>query len=122
MGNAPALGNIKAELFAEDFCCLASDGIAPGAELRQLISVAVKGQISVHHTGNAHSANGGEFDSEFGLHVLGQLSKAAADADVNGIHTVSPDSIYQLILPVMTAGSNGLMVFIQQNGFDTGGS
>ena len=115
-------GDVKAEQPGQLLRGLAGDGVAPGAELRQLIAVLVKGQVAVHHGGNAHGPHRGQRDAELVLHVPIQIGVAGLEAGVDILHGVGPDSVFQPILPVVAAGGHGDVVFVQQHRFDAGGA
>ena len=120
VGDAPALGNIEAEQGRQLFGGLAGDGVAPGAELRQLLSVGVEGQVAVHHGGNANGAHGGELLAEFLLHVPLEIGEAGLQARVHRLHGVGPDAVYKLIFPFIAAAGDGQVVAVQQDRLDPG--
>ena len=82
MCDAPALRNIKRELLRQ--CCgsLARDGISPG-----------KSDSTKLCDGNA----------VFVLYILGHLAVAVSKTVPDHIQAVRPDSVDQLILPVVRA-------------------
>ena len=120
VGNAPPLGNVEVQYLAELGGCFAGDGVAPGAEWCQLVAVLVKGEIAVHHGGYADCSNLRQRDAVFFQHILLQLGVAVLNACGHRLHGVGPDAVCQLILPFVSAGGNGNVVFVNENCLDAG--
>ena len=70
VGDAPALGDVEPEALCQQGGLLLGDGIAPGAELRKLPALPVKGQVAVHHGRDAKGAQGAQLCAEFRPCVL----------------------------------------------------
>ena len=122
VGDAPALGNVEIQRVAELGRRLAGDGVAPGAEGRQLVAVLVKGQVTMHHGGNADGPHLGKGDAQLLLHIPLQVGVAVLNAVRHSLHGIGPDAVHQLIFPLVGAGGNGNMVFVDQHRFDPGGT
>ena len=113
MGNAPALGNVEVEQFRELRGGLGSDGILPGAEGSKQIPFLVKGQIAVHHTGNAHGCD------TFPVFNAGQ---GRFQPCPNLIQVISPDSVFVSAGPGIITARYGIVFFINGNRLDSCGA
>ena len=122
MGNAPSLGNIVLEQFGQFPGSLTGNGISPGAEGHQLLSVFIKYQIAVHHGADSDGTYLGKLYAVFFLHVLFQGSKAALQSLPDQIQGIGPDTVAKLVLPVKIAHCDSLVAFIHQYRLDTGGT
>ena len=80
VGNAPPLGDVKAEQLGQLGRCLLGDGVAPGAELAELVALLVQGQVAVHHGGEAQGAQLPQGLAIGALHLLGHLGVGRLDA------------------------------------------
>ena len=76
----------------------------------------------MHHTGDTDGTDGGQLLAEFCFHIGYQPCKANLNTSTDFIHAIGPDPIDQLVFPVIAAGGDRKVVFIQQNGFDACGS
>ena len=120
VGDAPALGDIEIKERRQLFGGLAGDRVAPGAELGELIALAVKGKIAVHHRGDADRADGRKLKIELPLHVAAQRGKAVLHTDAHVLKRIGPDPVDQTVFPLPVAGSDGNVLLIDQNSLDTG--
>ena len=121
VGDAPALGDVEAEEGAQLLRGLAGDGVPPGAELRELLSVPVERQIAVHHGTDAQRAHGGQLHAVFGLHIGFQRSEAGLQTPMDHVHGVGPDAVDQLVLPFKVTTGNGHVPLVDQHRLDAGG-
>ena len=122
MGDRPPLGNIEAKQRCQLFRCLAGDGVSPGAEGRQLLSVLVKGQIAVHHGGNADGAHAGELCPELFPYVPFQFPEAVLNALFDLLKGVGPYALFQPVFPDMAARGHRPVAVVDQYGLDPRGA
>ena len=120
MGNAPSLGNIVLEQFGQFPGSLTGNGISPGAEGHQLLSVFIKYQIAVHHGADSDGTYLGKLYAVFFLHVLFQGSKAALQSLPDQTKGIGPDAVVQLVFPVKISYCNGFVAAIHQYRLDSG--
>ena len=120
MGDAPALRDVEVKERRQLFGGLAGDRVAPGAERGELIALAVKGEIAVHHRGNADRADCRKLEIILLLHVAAQRGKAVLHADAHVLQRIGPDPVDQAVFPLPVAGSDGNMLLVDQNSLDTG--
>ena len=120
VGNAPALGDVEPEQFGQFAGCGSGDGITPGAERCQLVAFLVEDQVAVHHTGNADGSHFLKRLAELSLSVSFQLRETGLDTLDSICQFIGPHAVFQLVLPAVGAGSDDLMVLIDQNALDTG--
>ena len=120
VGDAPALRNVEAEERGQLLCRFSGDGVAPGAEFRQLLSVLVKGEIAVHHGGDADGADGREVEAEFVLQIVLQRFDTGPEPGVDAFHGIGPDAVDEPVFPFIVAGGDGTVLLIDQDGFDAG--
>ena len=119
MGDRPALWNIKTKQRGKLLRSRAGDSIAPGAELRELLSVFVKRQIAMHHGGHADRTDSRQLDAESGLDIGLEIGKTGLKARVDSIHRIGPHAVYELVFPFIVAGGNGNMLVIYEHRLDT---
>ena len=122
MGDAPTLGNIAAKQSAQFLCGGAGGGVAPGAERRQLIAVPVKGQIPVHHGGDAKAPGGGQRLAQPVLHVRCQRRPRRLNAAPDILQRVGPVTVFQLVFPWMVPLGQHRKVRANQHRLDSGGA
>ena len=113
MRDAPSLRDVEAKEPGELFGGLSRDGVAPGAEGDEQLSVFVKGQIAVHHRGDAQRAHMGQRLAKLFLHVFFQISVAALQALVNLLERIGPDAVREAVFPAVAAGCDRLMFFVK---------
>ena len=99
MGHAPPLGNVEAQERGQLLGRRTGDGVAPGAEGHQQVPRPVKGQVAVHHGGDADAAHGGQRQAEFALHIGGQRRIGGLQPVENFLLRIGPDPVIQLVLP-----------------------
>ena len=108
----PALRNIEAEFSAQRLGGLAGHGVLPCPERRQQVPVLIKGEIAVHHAGDAH---GGNLTRQ-----LAEILNCGAKACLHLVHVVCPDAVFQTAFPGIVAALYDLVRFVEQNGLDAG--
>ena len=106
----PALRNIEAEFSAQRLGGLAGHGILPGAERCQQIPVLIKGQIAVHHAGDAHR---GDLARQ-----LAEVADRRAQALLHVFHVVRPHAVFQTAFPGIVAAFYDRMLLVKQHCFD----
>ena len=120
MGDTPTLGDVELEQLRQFFSGRTGDGVAPSAEGSNLVAVLIQHQVAVHHAGNADGGNAAQLLAKFCFYLVPKLAIAGANTLHSGFQRVDPNAIFQTILPRIGAGCQNLMVFVDQNGFDTG--
>ena len=120
MCDAPALRNIERELLRQ--CCgsLARDGISPGAERNQKLPLLIERHIAVHHSRKSDGTKLCDGNAVFVLYILCHLAVAVPKTVPDHIQAVRPDSVDQLILPVVRTGCDRLMCLVHQHCLDSG--
>ncbi len=83
MRNAPSLRNIVVEQLRQLFCCLAGNGVAPGAERYQQLILVVKRQIAVHHGTDANGRQTMDGNAVFILHISPKIRIASLQSCPN---------------------------------------
>ena len=120
--NGPALGNIERELRGELLGSLRGHGVAPGAELRQLLIILVESKIAMHHGGYADGGQLRQLHAILFSHVLFEIGKCVLHARPHISQMISPHAVFQTVLPRMITGSNWRMIGADQNGLNAGGT
>ena len=120
MGNTPALGNIEAKQGGQLFRSLFRHGISPGSELRQLVSLCVKGKIAVHHTGNANGPHLPDGLAEALLNLPLQVRATGPESLIDLVHGIGPDPIDQLVFPGKAARNQRPEIPVHQHCLDSG--
>ena len=110
VGNAPPLGDVKAEQLCQLGRFLLGDGVAPGAELAELVALLVQGQVAVHHGGKAQGAQLPQGLAIGALHLLGHLGVGRLDALPGQLQGIGPHTAGPLVFPVKGAGGDGGVV------------
>ena len=80
VSDGPSLRNIEVEQFAQFLCRFLCNGVSPGSEFTQLPVIFVKGQIAVHHSGNADRPGGRQHCIILLQYILFELRKAVLKA------------------------------------------
>ena len=122
VGNAPALGNIEAKQRPELPCRLPGDVVPPGAELGQLLTFLVKGQIAMHHGADAEAAKLRQLHAVLLFHLCRQATVTGLDSLPDLIQRICPNTIYQLIFPAKAALSQDFGLPVHQHRLDIGRS
>ena len=112
MRHRPALRDIEAKGLREPVRRLAGHGVLPRAERGKQVPVLIKGQIAVHHTGNAHRGN---FARQFA-----EVPERGLQAGLHLVHVICPDAVFKSALPRMIPSLYDLPFAVQQNGLDAG--
>ena len=113
VGDAPTLGHVELKELCELLRRIGGDGILPGAEGHQQVPVLVKGQVAVHHAGDA---GGGQT-----LPVL-QLGEYLTQAPPGIGQVIGPDAVIIGALPLKVPGLHGGKALVDDYAFDTGGA
>ena len=122
VGDAPTLGDVILQKFGQPVGGRAGDSVAPGAEGGQLTAPGVKGQVAVHHAGDAHRPHSGKRHAVAGLHVGGQGGKGRLHPRPNVLQTVSPNAVFQPVFPGMIPAGDGRVIRANQHRLDAGGT
>ena len=120
VADAPAQGDVVVEEFREFGGSLARVGVAPGAEGHQYLLTLVEGHVAVHHGREADGGQGLNLAVILTVHVLAQVSVAVLQAVPDGLGGVGPQTVYQLVLPLVRALCDGFVVLVDEDGLDTG--
>ena len=116
--NRPALRDVEAQQGGQLFRRLCRHGVAPSAELRQLLPVFIKGEEAVHHAGYAERRQIRQRHAIIRLHVLLQIRERILHARPHVIQVICPNAVLQPILPCMVAGCNRRVVVANQHRLD----
>ena len=122
MGDAPALGDVELEALCQQGGLLPGDGVAPGAEFRELAAVLIKGQVAVHHGGYTKGPQGAKPRAVFLLYVLCKGPVGALYAGDGVLQAVGPYAVCQLVLPVEGPAGNRAVVGADEHGLYAGGA
>ena len=122
MSDAPSLGNIELKGFRQLHGRLFRDGIPPGPEGHQHLSVFVKRKIAVHHGAEAQRADCGQGDAVFFLYVLRHVRVAVLQTGPDVLLAVGPDIVFITVFPLMAAGGDRSVVLSDQNRLNPGGT
>ena len=122
MSDAPSLGNVKPEGFGQLQGSLLGHGISPGAEGNQQFILVVECHVSVHHGGKSHGSQCGQIGAILSVHVRSQLRVSVLQTAPDGLKTVSPDTVHQLVLPGVIPLGNNLIPVVYQHCLDAGGA
>ena len=120
VGDAPTKGNIEIEELGELGRSLAGVGVAPGAERHEDIAVGAERHITMHHGTDADGCEVFDLNAVLFHHVGAQAGVAVLQAVPDGFDAVCPQAVDQLVLPLVTALCDGLIIFIDEHGLDTG--
>ena len=106
----PALRDVEAEGLGQLVRGLAGHGVLPGAEGREQVPVFIKGQIAVHHAGDAHR---GDLARQ-----LAEVADRRAQALLHVFHVVRPHAVFQTAFPGIVAAFYDRMLLVKQHCFD----
>ena len=120
--NAPALGNVKAQQRGQLFGCGTGHGVAPGAEFAELAAVFVKGQVAMHHGGNAKAGELGELRAVLCFYVRFERGVGILNAAPDVVHMIGPNAVFKAVFPGVVAGGDGRVVRADEDSLDTGGA
>ena len=122
MGNAPSLRDVVLEQLGKLCGRLSGDGVSPGSEGHQLVSLLVKYQIAVHHGTDSNGADSCDLCAILFLYVLLERRIAALKALPYLVKRIGPDAVLQLVFPVIAAGCDGLVGLVNKYRLDPGGA
>ena len=122
MAQAPALGHIEMEDFRKLFGSFPRDGVPPGPEGNEQVHLLVKRKITVHHGADAKAGQLFQRNAIAIHDILFQVGIAGLQAVHDVFFTVCPDTVNIIVLPLMTAGGDHIMIFVDQNALDPCGT
>ena len=120
MRDAPSLRNVILKEFCELLTRFLCDRISPCPEGHQKLSVLVKCHIPMHHSTKAKRSECLDLRAVFLLHRLCQILIAVLQPFPDGIQTVRPDVVHQLVLPIIVSDRKHFMIFVDQYRLDSG--
>ena len=106
----PALRDVEAEGLGQLVRGLAGHGVLPGAEGCEQVPVLIKGQIAVHHAGNAHGRDLAR--------QLAEILDGRAQALLHVFHVVRPHAVFQTAFPGIVAAFYDRMLLVKQHCLD----
>ena len=130
--NAPTEWDVVVEELAELGSSLAGVGVAPGAERCEDLltlgnrcpaggfAIGTKGHIAVHHGTDADGGKLLDFAIILSLDVAAKVCIAILNAVPDGFSAIGPESIDELVLPLVTALCDGLVLLVDEDGLDAG--
>ena len=95
--------------------------VSPGAEGNEQVSLPVESHVTVHHGTDSDGSQVMDLYAVFLENILAQVGIAVLQSSPDCLQTVCPQSVYQLVFPLVTALRNGVIVFIDQDAFDSCG-
>ena len=122
MGNAPALRNIEVKKTGKPFGRLRGHPVSPCAEGAEQFPFPVERKVPVHHPGNADCGNRREQYAVTILNLTLQVGIAGPESRDRVVYVVGPDSAPELIFPFEGAGSDRLVLPVNEYGLDPCGS
>ncbi len=122
VGDAPAERDVIDEELGEFRGGGAGVGVSPGAEGDKQGAFGVEGHVAVHHGADADGGEMLDLDVVAGLHVGAEGGVAVLQAEPEGFLAVGPETVHELVFPLMGALGDGIVVLIDQDGLDAGGS
>ena len=120
--NGPSLRNVEVEQFAQFLRSFLCDRVSPGAEFAELPVVFVKGQIAVHHGGNADRPGSCQHCVILVQHILLELGKAVLQAVSHVLKGIRPYAVFKAVLPCVIALGQHLVVSADHNSLNSGGA
>ena len=120
--DAPTQGNVIVEQLRELGGSLSSVGVTPCAEGNQNLLLLVEGHIAVHHGAEADGSQTLDFAVILFHHVLTQLGITVLQTIPDSFNAVGPQSVNELVLPLVRALSNGFVFLVDKNGLDACGT
>ena len=120
MADAPTQRDVVVEELRQFSGCLAGVGVAPSAEGHENLGLVVESHIAVHHRTETDGGKGFYLAVILVENVLAEVGVAVLKAIPDGFHTIGPDTVYELVLPLMTALGNGLVLLVDEHGLDSG--
>ena len=117
--DAPALRNIKRKLFGQQVGRPVGNGVSPCTKWNQLIAVAVKCQIAVHHAAEADCIQNGDRTAVPHPVPVRHIAVARLQAVPYLLQRIGPDAIDQLIFPCMTSCCKDRTMSVGQDGLDS---
>jgi hypothetical protein len=101
MADTPAEGDVVVEELGELGSGLTGIGITPSAEGYEDLLLLVESHIAVHHSGETNGGEGLDFTVVLLLDVLAEVGIAVLKTVPNGLGRVGPETVYQLIFPLV---------------------
>ena len=122
VGDGPAFRNVVLEEFRELLMSFGCVGVLPSAEWDKQLAVLVKGEVAVHHGGEADVPHMGQFLAVSGFHVAGHLGVCGLQARPDLLLGVAPQAVFQMAGPAVIAGGDGVVFVIDKHRLDSGRS
>ena len=122
MGDGPAERDVELEQFSQFVRCLLGIGVSPGAEPGQKLPFLVKRHVAVHHGADADGAHGGQVDAVLLFDCVPHSCVAAPETLVDLFQRISPDPVFQRILPVIKTDCKHFTFQVRKDSLDPGGA
>ena len=122
VADTPAQRNVIVEQFGKLGSGLARVRIAPGTEGHQNLLLLVECHIAVHHGRETDGCQRLYLAVVLLLYVFAQLGVAILQTVPDGFGRVSPKTVDELVLPLVTALSDGFVVLVDKYGLNTRGT
>ena len=103
MCDRPSLRNVELEQLSQLLGCLLRDRISPGTERHHQLACCIERHVAVHHGTETDACQRGYFHSIFCLYIFCHITVAVLQTIPDCIQTVRPDSVYQLIFPLVAS-------------------
>ncbi len=103
--------------------CIASlcgIGIPPCQKRRKLSPRGIQCKVAVHHPGNANRADRYKLRTEAFTNIIRQHRITFLQSGDGVFQGISPQAIFQPVLPGKLSACQNIVIFVDQNGFDSG--
>ena len=118
MRHRPTRGDVIVEKLGELIARGLGAVVSPGAEGHEKLVVLVEDHIAVHHGGEADRPDRGDLDAVLMFDRRRHVGVAVLEPRPNIFERIRPDAVFKTVLPRMAARGDGLVLFIDENGFD----
>ena len=119
MGNTPSLRNIVIEKLCKSIARLFCNIVSPCTEGNKKLSLFIKRHISMHHGADSHSPYRSKFYIIFFLYIFYKRLIAIPDSAPDVFQTVSPDTVFISVFPLMSSRCYRFIFFIYKNSLDS---
>ena len=120
MGNTVPLRHIHLKLLRQLCSGLLGHGISPGAKWNQQFILLIKCHIAMHHSTDSQRGQLLKRHPVLPLHFLCQNLITRLQSCMDCLQTVGPDTIHQLIFPLIRTHRQCFTIFIHKHCLDPG--
>ena len=120
VGNAPTERNIVYEQLRQGSGSLGGVGVAPGTERNKYFLLLVECHVAVHHGADTDACEDFYFCNILFEYVCTQVGVAVLKSIPYSLYAVCPQSVHELVFPVVTALCYRLVLLIYEDSLDAG--